>query len=225
MGISASTKCTLSMIKLSSGVSPRICAFRYFRISSTPMGCPSSSTTGRRECALSRMTERISACGAFTGRKTTFSHGVSTSRTNVSENCSALCTSSVVSSSSAPSAATVSMMSYNSSSVTVGSSFAFLKGLLTHALSLENMNETGVKNFISRISEPDTMSAKRSLQAFANRLGIISDTKNTTTVITTVVASTAPSPHSFVAISVAMLAQPICIMLLPIRSVVSALSK
>ena len=89
-----------------------------------PTTSPSRSTTGSREWGLISMSPTMVLGDMSLRRIVTWSQGVNTSRTGVSVNSRALWTSSAVSSSTPFSSSGMmeSMMSWSSSSVTVGSS-------------------------------------------------------------------------------------------------------
>ena len=115
-------------------------------------------------------------------------------------------------------------MVVNSSSVKEG---AFLppNSLAQSALIRLKIQATGLRSRMRNRSDP--AKARTTVSAWLRQklFGSISLTKNTMSVIATVVAPTEPGPHSRVANSVAREEQPMCMMLLPMSSVVSALSK
>ena len=116
------------------------------------------------------------------------------------------------------------MMVCSSSSVTVGSSCPSRErnSFLRPRVIAVNTLTTGDSARISTSSDDATNRANRSLQALLMDLGIISAKRNTVSVVTIEVSPTTPAPQSRVATSVASEAQPMCMMLVPIKMVESA---
>ena len=85
--------------------------------------------------------------------------------------------------------------------------------------------EMGVKSTMKNRSDAAVCRQKRSLYFFATDFGSISPTKKTTAVVTKVPAVTAEMPHLRVTSTVTMAATVMCTMLVPMRTVVIALSK